>query len=188
MTTDDLEKLIEAGTETQKVDFKGSCPWDSKMFAKDILAMANYQDGGIVIIGIKEENGQFIRQGISEVDKLTYKIDDMKDQISSFADPTVGFDCSVIKDFNNTEFVVIKIYPFESIPIICKKDSTETNKGIVYYRNSNRRVESAPISNSYDMRDLIERATIKMMNRYQKIGLQPSKPTEELLANERGDL
>lgn len=187
MTTDDLEKILEAGAETQKVDFKESCPW-SISFAKDILAMANCQDGGLIIVGVREENDTFTRQGIIEEHKVTYRTDDMRDQISSFADPGVNLVCNVVRDSHETEYVVIQIQPFEQLPIICRRNTSDTQKGVIYFRNSNRRIESAPVSNSYDMRDIIERAAIKMMNRYQRIGLQSSNTTEQLLAQERGEL
>ena len=94
MTTDDLEKLLEAGVETPQVDFKESCPWNPKIFVKDILAMANTQDGGKIVIGvIEKKTGVFERQGTKEADRVTYKLDIMRDQLTASLTHTWIFLC-----------------------------------------------------------------------------------------------
>jgi predicted HTH transcriptional regulator len=55
MTTEQLEILLEAGAETQSLDYKASCPWDKNSFVKDFLAMANVRYGGHIVIGVDEE-------------------------------------------------------------------------------------------------------------------------------------
>lgn len=198
MITDDLEILLETGTETQQLDYKESCLWDVKTFVKDILAMSNVQDGGKLIIGVKEVKKEtFERQGVTAEHKSTYKRDEMKDQMAAYADPHVDFSVFFPKDKQGLEYVVIKIEPFQEIPVICKRNGHEVKEGGVYYRNRNRRVESALVSNSYDMRDIIERAVIKMRLRKKELGYPlPAaddsdiviKTMQERLKKERGDL
>lgn len=198
MNTDDLEKLLEAGTETPQLDFKESCPWDVKTFAKDILAMSNMQDGGTLVIGVEEKSGGiFERQGISATDKPKYKRDEMKDQIAAYADPHVDFTVHFPKDKSGLDYVVIKVDPFKEIPVICRKNGADVKEGGIYYRNRNRRIESALVSNSFDMRDIIERAALKMRARAKSLGYTlPSlddtdmfmKVLEDRLKKERGDL
>lgn len=65
MDTADLEALLEAGAESQKVDFKQSCSWNAQSFAKDILAFSNLRGGGYIIIGLKEVDGNYQREGVS---------------------------------------------------------------------------------------------------------------------------
>jgi len=171
MTTKQIEQLLEAGTETQRIDFKESCGWDVKSFAKDILAFSNIRDGGYIIVGVKETLQGFEREGILEEHKDTYVFDVMKDQMTSFADPCVNFRVDFPKDKGGIQYVVIYIHEFEEIPIICKRNSEDTKRSAVYFRNRDRRWESASVSNSYDMRDIIDRAAIKMMRRFNKLGL-----------------
>lgn len=170
MITKELEKILEGGRETREIDFKAPCKWDVRTFVKDILAMANLRDGGWIIVGIKEkEDKTFERCGVSEEEKLTYDIDIMKDQIGNYADPFVDFEVNFITDRENKTYVVIRVFPFEEIPVICKKDDNEVKAGVIYYRNRNKKVESAPISNSTDMKELIETAILKRMKKIEEI-------------------
>ncbi len=170
MSTEELEIILNGSDETQSLDFKESCPWDVNKFAKDILAMANVQDGGRIIIGVKEiGEGAFEREGILAKDKKTYDTDIIMDQLSNFADPYVKAKVSFKKDNNGQEYGILEVEPFKEIPVICKKDSIDTNKAEIYYRNRDGRVKSARVSNSFDMRDIIDRAIIRSTERYRKI-------------------
>lgn len=88
--------------------------------------------------------------------------------------PHVNFTVEVQKDRDGIEYIIIKIFEFTDIPVICKKDCKDTRASTIYYRNSNRRVESAAISNAHDMRNLIELATVKMMQRKTSLGFNVS--------------
>lgn len=172
MTTDELEAHLDGQAETQNLDFKSSCPWDVRRFARDILAFSNVRDGGLIIIGVAD--GTFAREGIADEDRTTYSIDVMRDQMTSYADPHTNFRTEFPSDRNGLVYGVIRIEPFESVPIICRRDSEDTQAGAIYYRNLNRRMESARISNYHDMRELVEIATVRMMRRLQKQGFAPA--------------
>lgn len=171
MNTKELEQLLEAGVETQRIDFKESCTWNVEKLAKDVLAFSNVRDGGYIIIGVKQTSQGFERKGILEEHKNTYTFDVMKDQMAPFADPCVNFKVDFPNDKTGMPYVIIYVYEFEEVLVICKKNSEDTRKGVIYFRNRTRRWESAPISNSYDMRDIIERATVKIMRKFSKLGL-----------------
>lgn len=200
METNELERLLEGAEETPQLDFKGSCPWDARSFAKDILAMSNIADGGRIVIGVEEKpKGVFVSVGITTADKKTYQVDIMKDQLAKYADPFVELSVSFPTDSKGLEFCVIRVDPFKEVPIICKiPDQTHgLFAGGIYYRNRNKKVESSLVSNSYDMRDIVERAMLKMRYRAKQIGYPlPSATTsemfmevlEERLKKERGDL
>lgn len=192
MTTEELESKLEGGVETQSLEIKGHCDWNVQTLAKDILAMSNVQDGGFIVIGV--EDNTFTRQGITATERGTYNIDIMKDQMAPFADPHVNFKVDFVSDSQGKDYVVITVFPFEEIPVICRKDSRDTRVGVIYYRNKNGRVQSGAVSSSYDMRDIITTATIKMMQRRMESGFtaQPKVGKEEKLKEklnkELGDL
>ena len=200
MDIEELEKLLEGGIETPQLDFKGSCPWSARSFAKDFLAMSNIIDGGRIIIGVAEQQkGIFTRTGIRQEHKKSYQIDTMKDQLAKYADPFVEFSVLSVNDSKGLEYLVLRIDPFREIPIICKIYDQQEGlvAGGVYYRNRNRKVESALVSNSYDMRDIVERAMLKMRYRAKQIGYSLPTTTdtevamqalEKMLKKERGDL
>jgi predicted HTH transcriptional regulator len=188
MTTDEVESLLEARGESQGLDFKGDCEWNINGYAKDLLAMSNLRDGGMIIIGV--ENSTWKRQGVGKANFDTYQIDIMKDQMAPFADPSVDFSVEFPLDRNGTRFVVIKVLSFRDIPVICHKESAKagTKAATIYYRNRNRRPESAPISNSSDLRDLIELAASRMKEKFKRLGLVEQVSDKEILDRELGGL
>ncbi|MFA5087094.1 MAG: ATP-binding protein [Candidatus Paceibacterota bacterium] len=168
MTTEELEAKLEGQTESQNLEFKGDVAWDVKSIIKDVLAMSNLQDGGYIILGINDKSLE--RIGISSANMETYNYDIMKDQIAPYADPFVDFRLYFPKDKDGKDYVVIRIFPFRQIPTICRKDGADVRAGVIYYRNNNGRPQSAAVSNSNDMRDIIEVATLKMMQKKKEIG------------------
>lgn len=181
-----FEELLEGGTETQRIEFKSSCPWKDTMFAKDLLALSNVRGAGYIIIGIKQVDEKFEREGISKEDLETYNLETMQDQIGGFADPGVDFELYNI-DKDEKKYLMIIVKEFQDIPIICKKDSSDTNKAVIYYRNTDRRPESAPVSNSYDMRDIIELAVVKMMKKKRELGFVVESADEAKFDEELGE-
>lgn len=172
MKIKELEELLEAGIESQRLEFKESCEWNINKFAKDIMALANVKGGGYIIVGIKETKDGFRREGIRKEHMDTYDIDIMKDQMIAFADPSVNFRIHKLSDKNGKNYLIIEVQEFADIPVICKKNSSDTHRATIYYRNTDGRPESAPISNSYDLRNLIELATVKMLRRKKELGFK----------------
>jgi len=186
MDVDELESILEGQAETQTIEFKGACGWDVVRMAKDILALSNVQDGGVIVIGV--EDGTYKRQGVDAAQMQTFNVETMRDQMAAYADPHVNFVVEYPADSVGKRYVVIRVRSFEEIPVICRKDSQDTRAGVLYYRNKNRRIESAPISNSYDMRDVIEMATVRMMQRKQRFGYAVPAGAGQKFTEELGGL
>jgi len=148
-------------------------------FLRRLTSEKIYDDGVIIKITLfNTKDKTFKRLGVSSEHMKTYVIDIMKDQMTKYADPHVQFEVKFVKDRDGLYFVLIHVLPFRDIPVICRCDDPKagTKKGTLYYRNSNRRPESAPISNSYDMRDVIEMASYRMMQQKTKLGLTTAEP------------
>jgi len=189
MTTKELEELLEGGIETPHLDYKGPCVWDIT-FAKDILAMANIEGGGRIIIGVAEKGVGYERVGMTEKEAATFDYDIMRDQFASFASPHVKFSLAFPRDKNDLQFVVITVDEFAEIPVICIKanENAGTKAPIIYYRNTDRRVESGPISNYHDLRNLLERSAIKIRAHWKQLGLSAPDNIKKILDDELGDL
>jgi predicted HTH transcriptional regulator len=172
MDTEALEQRLEGGQETQSFEVKAATAWNHRSLAKDILAMSNVRDGGVILIGV--EDGSFTRQGTTEEVRASYDIDVMRDQMTRYADPHVEFSVSFPLDRGGLQYVAIRVSSFRETPVICRKDSADTKAGALYYRSTNRRIESAPVNNSYDMRDIVTLAAIRTQQRVEELGAGPS--------------
>lgn len=161
MEISDFERLVEGSEESQSLDFKGPCSWNVKSLAKDILAFSNVQDGGYIVVGFDDKS--FERVGISEEQLSTFDQETMQDQMANYADPFVAFTVHKIVDDEGLNFAVIRVQEFPEVPVVCKMDSNDLHQGRLYYRSRRRRPESEAVSNSFDLRDILDRATIKMM-------------------------
>ena len=177
MTTEDLELLLEARAESPGLEFKGAGPFAVEMLAKDILAMGNLEDGGDIVIGVR--NATFEREGLTESQAASYNVDEMRDKMARYADPHVQFTAECVLDKGGKRFVVIHVQAFEEVPVICRVDDKRAGlrAATIYYRGSHRRPESAPVANSYDLRNIIDAAVIRMMRRRLKAGYV-ARPTE----------
>lgn len=171
MTTEELEELLQGAQESDSLEFKGAMGWDLGL-VKDILAMANVQDGGRIVIGIEDET--LVRQGVSQEQLDSFIPDTMMDRVGTFADPHVSFSVEKVSDTAGLSFVVITVAPFERTPVICARDGVrnELQAGTIYYRSKTGRPKSARIDNANDMRDIIERATIQTMRHFHNLGLE----------------
>jgi predicted HTH transcriptional regulator len=162
MDLPEFESLVEGAEESQSLDFKGPCTWDVTHLAKDILALSNVQDGGYIVVGFEDRT--FRRVGVSNELAETFVQETMQDQMAQFADPFVTFAVyNHIVDADGLRFVIIRVSEFSEVPVVCRADSRDVNQGRIYYRSRRRRPESEPVSNSFDMRDILDRAAIKLM-------------------------
>lgn len=184
MTYEQLKSLIEGQTENPSLDFKADSPLRLQRLAKDIIAMSNVRDGGLIVIGVKEQETGFEATGVSDANLTTYNKDQMKDKLTKYTDPPVDFDLHFPSDNNGKTYVVIKVHPFKEIPVICVRDwDKDLVANTIYYRNTNQRVQSAAISNAHDLRAVIEHAAIKMFQKYRDLGL-----TQNTVTNTQSEL
>ena len=184
MTTEEFEELVLGAAETFSLEFKGPMVWDAIGLVKDILAMSNIVDGGHIVIGIDDDSN---RVGISDEQAASYDIDTMKDQVASFADPAVDFSAHRVTGADGKQFVVIQVSTFREIPIICKKDKGDVCAGTIYTRSLAGKPASARVSNSNDLREIIEMAIARRRASLINVGII-NEPAEYDYEAELGDL
>lgn len=182
MTTQELEEILEGQRENPSVEFKTACNWDVSLFAKDMLAIANVRDGGHIIVGV--EDGTFTRHGVTDAQLATYSEETIMDQVANYADPFITFSISFPEDRDGKKYVVIRIHQFDELPVICRKDGRDVKRGTIYYRTRNGRPQSSPITNSYDLRDILLLATSRTMQKLHDVGFDVSPSNRQQLESE----
>ena len=188
---EEIRGYLEGGHEQRGVDFKGPCECDADSLAKDIMAMSNIQDGGVIIIGVQQEPGEKpLCVGMSEDQLKTYNEDQLKDRVGLYADPYVEFVLDPAT-LDGKKLILIKVREFEEFPVICKKqhDDKELRKGAIYFRTRTRRPESAEVSTSQEMREIVDMAIDKGNQKLIKRGYKMGGPTpsaDEQYEQERG--
>lgn len=199
----DIRSLIALGRERSGVEFKGAgsrtdSPFKGKV-VRGILAMANRRDGGLVLLGIKEQSdGGLAIEGLAPDQLATWRHDHLADTVAEYADPRIEFD-SYFVDVDGQTIVVIAISEFPEFPVICKRALSDgrplLRDGAVYVR-SNRKPESREVANYDEMRELLEMATDKGIRRFltraSAVGLltgsTSNQGSEVAFETERGNL
>ncbi len=190
MTEDELRELLEAGEETPRREYKQSHPFTDPAFQasliRTILAMSNVRDGGHIIVGVEERGNSYALTGMRPEHVLTYDRDTMKDRVGEYADPYVDFSVDT-GPYEGKTFLVITVREFDEVPVICKKDGRDLTRGTVYTRTRTRRPESARVSNHADMREIIQLAVDKGVQKLQERGyaLRGGTPPARALFDEQ---
>lgn len=205
-SSDELTRFIEAAGESAHIDAKGPMAWDgdetSAGLTKDILALANSRDGGVIVIGKDEpEDGKFLLTGLTEAQASSFDTTKVATWVNNHCQPPVSLVCHR-HEHQGRLFVVVALTEFHDVPVICIKQyelpgkpaKVLLRKGAVYVRTAN--AESAPLSTVEEMRGLIGLATTKradqMLAMFQAMlkgrPLLEAKPDEELFQAERQEM
>jgi hypothetical protein len=205
-SSDELTRFIEAAGESAHIDAKGPMEWDgaeaSAGLTKDILALANSRDGGVIVIGKDEpEDGKFVLTGLTEPQASSFDTTKVATWVNNHCQPPVSLVCHR-QEHQGRLFVVVAVTEFHDVPVICTKQyelpgkpaKVLLRKGAIYVRTAN--AESAPLSTAEEMRGLIGLATTKkadqMLAMFQAMlkgrPLLEAKPDEELFRAERQEV
>jgi hypothetical protein len=207
-SSSELIRFIEAAGESANIDAKGPMDWDggeaSAGLTKDILALANCRDGGVIVLGKQESQpGKFVLVGLSEPQAASLETTKVATWVNNHCSPPVNL-VSYRQEHQGHTFIVIAVSEFHDVPVICTKQYEVSlsgkgtkvllRKGAVYVRTAN--AESAPLSAVEEMRQLIGLATTKradqMLAMFQAMmkgrPLLAEKPHEELFATERDEV
>ena len=185
MTGQEIEELLLRGHEMTGVEFKGPGPRTNNLLLSKILraamAMANLQDGGLVIIGVADNGDKLTATGLNDTDLPTWQYDHIATQLALYAEPSIEFETE-IAHYQGKKLLVVLVKEFAEIPILCKKQLTvngrvELREGACYVR-SRRKPETAEVSTHEDMLALLELARGKAVRKWvadaQAAGVLPS--------------
>jgi len=170
LSPEELIRLVRTAGENRGIDAKGPVSWDSAeesaRLAKDIAAFANSRDGGILVIGKKEDKpGQFTPVGVTEEQAATFDTTKVAQWVNNRFSPPIQLVC-YRTEIDGRLFIVIEVAEFDDVPALCVKSfqCPKTNDHLlrektIYVRNSN--VASAPVGTAEELRTLVGLATKK---------------------------
>ena len=178
MTDEEFAQILALGHETRGVEFKGPGPLSNRRLAaqvvRAVLGMANRRDGGVVIIGVEDNNNALNPVGLHADEVATWNYDDVADRIAVYADPSVEFELEP-KGYNGNQYVVIQVEEFADVPVICKRSYDDVLRDGACYVRSRRKPETSEVPTFADMRDLldlaIDKGVVQYLDRARRLGL-----------------
>jgi hypothetical protein len=168
LTEKDVRELLVRKAESKNLDYKESMNWGTATseqkvaVVKDVIAMANTQDGGKIIFGVRDSDYEAI--GLAEEQFQSFDATRFADFLNRYSDPSFE---SAIQKFviDGKKFVTIDVPEFKDVPIICNTDANDASgrqilkRGAVYIRTNRAATEVVPDAEA--MRDLMNRAVVK---------------------------
>ena len=198
---EDFIEVMGLNHELNGVEFKGPGPMTNRRLVmqvvKAILGMSNRRDGGIIIIGVEDNDGELNPVGLisSNIDEWTS--DDLSDQVANYADPSASFTLEK-REYEGNSYVVIEVEEFSDVPVLCKRDYDDLLRAGACYVRPRRKPETTEIPTQADMRDLLDLATEKgvtqFLERARRVGLfispmiETSTSDQERFDEQLGDL
>ena len=166
-----LDRLQEA----PDIEFKESASWNTLKWkiVRTALAMGNLRDGGILIVGVSQREGQMPLTGINQTDLETYDRDNIADQFERFS-PDIKFTL-VQAPYRDNDYLAFEFQEFREIPLICKRngpDGEGLEAGVVYVRPREGRPRSTKVTDAAQMRELLDLAADKAARRIIERGIR----------------
>ncbi len=169
MRPEEISDLITRKSETANVEYKAGFEWKKENkeqqleLLRDMIAMANIQDGGAIILGI--EDGTYDLIGVNQEILTSFDQSDVGQMLYSYSEPKLTF--ALQKDkLDDKDIVVIHVSEFTDVPIVCNNSMTGINpkklilrEGALYIRTED--AKTVEISSVHEMRQLISRAMLK---------------------------
>jgi hypothetical protein len=169
MLPEEISAVVTRKSETAHVDYKAGFEWkkhnrDKQLeLIRDMMAMANTQDGGTLIIGV--EDGTYNLIGVSQDILTSFDQTDVGQMLYSYSEPKFPFEL-LKAQVNGMDVIAMRIPEFTDTPIICTdlavgKDPTKPilRRGALYIRTEAAQTEE--ISSVHEMRHLLNRAILK---------------------------
>lgn len=133
LTEEEWRRVIARG-ETMHVDFKAAMSWDGEARAdltKDIIAMANVQDGGTILVSVaKGDDGAAKIDGLTPEQAASFDPTRICDYIAAYFQPPVQLRIER-PEVNGKRLVAIRVSEFDATPMICITDGPEKKPGDV---------------------------------------------------------
>ena len=189
------------GQEEVYLEYKGDVPWTDQAkkleIVKTIFAMANERDGGLIIIGVKDDGS---RNGLSEENYNSFSHDQINSYLANKGNQPIQ--CKVEKkkhtdkdDGKERCFIFIQVSETKEFPLVYTGEMILINsakqafpeniglrRGCLYIRNK-LQVGNKEIETNEEWQELIERTYKKYeretLKRYSVVSGQPEPDNYE---------
>lgn len=167
----EVATLLASGHELRALEVKGPGDrTDTGLFlkvAKAALSMANHRDGGHIVIGIDDTRMAAMLPGLTRAQATSWlAYDHVSRKLAEYADPPVRFELAERVLPSQAIVVVLQIFQFDDVPLLCRRDAPGVlRKGACYVR-SHRVPETAEIPTAVEMRELLDLATEKRLRAF----------------------
>lgn len=169
MLQSEIEALVHRKSETAHLDYKAGFEWKKENkdhqlgLIRDMMGMANTQDGGTIIVGVKDETYDLV--GVSPDILVSFDQTDIGQMLYSYSDPKLTFELQKAK-VDGEDVIAIRVFEFNDVPIVCTdtvfgKDPTKPilRRSALYIRTPAAQTEE--VSSAHDMRGLMGRGLQK---------------------------
>jgi hypothetical protein len=164
---DNLSTLVTLLREERHREYKRSESWDAlkAAIAKTAMAMANTQDGGVIVVGVRREStGGYSAVGIESRHRETYDEDVVRDYANRFAEPRISIR---LTDFQveGRDFLALEVPESEVMPVICTRDGDANIRAGALYIRPLGKAETREPRTGFEIRELLDTAVRKEMQR-----------------------
>ena len=157
MTDEEFARIVELGHELSGVEVKSPGPISNRRLVaqviKAVLGMCNRRDGGIVIVGVEDNQGVLNPVGLAESEIAGWNFDAVADQVARYADPSASFTLD-IKQHEGSAYVVLEVEEFVDIPVLCKRSYGDVLRDGAYYVRTRRKPETSEIPTQAEMPEI----------------------------------
>lgn len=168
--------IVFHGTETRRIEYKRSVPWEKPeryKLIREIAGLANV-GGGYLVLGFDEEkqgDDRFV--GMDDDHLANWDVTIVARDVNNYMQPDI--DVEVILPYaedRKSTFVVVRVPPHGSLPHVCVRDAgddrnTILRRGALYCRNRNKEVTE--IGRLDDWRELVQRLTMSRKSEIQQL-------------------
>ena len=166
MEPNPLIELIHHGREERYLEYKTSIDWNTTevkaKLTKTVLAMANIRDGGAIVIGVREEDEQYVPEGMLAEHVASFTQDGVSAHVDEFADPFVELTVSQVAQ-DDKNFVLIQVKEFADLPVVCRRDGLQNLRCGAVYTRPRRMHETAEVRSQTEMREILDMALEKRL-------------------------
>jgi predicted HTH transcriptional regulator len=199
LSVNEIESALATGHELRGIEAKPAGPATSKhLFAKvtrAAISMGNLRDGGVVLVGLEDNDLAAMLPGLDADDLATWMaFDDVSQRMAEFADPPLKLHIEALELSTETVVAVIEVAEFADLPHVCSGDYGDVMRRGALYVRTRKMPQTADLASSAEMRDLLDLATQKALRAYvetaERAGVriqagEPRPTDDELFEQER---